>query len=101
MSVIIHPSLIGILLGLLIFIFYHRILNYLAFFVSLLIFLFCLNLQEGVYSYLTIFNYEFYIKVDKLSLFFCYVFSLIGMVGLLYSLHEENRLIAGPALLYM
>ncbi len=101
MSDIIHPSLIGILLGLLIFIFYHRILNYLAIFVSVLIFLFCLNLQEGVYNYLTIFNYDFYIKVDKLSLFFCYVFSLIGMVGLLYSLHEENRLIPGPALLYM
>jgi len=69
MSGIIHPSLIGILLGLFVFIFYHRILNYLAFFVSVLIFLFCLNLQEGVYNYLTIFNYNFYIKVDKLSLF--------------------------------
>jgi len=101
MNDIIHPSIIGILIGLIVFIFYKKFLNYFALFISLIIFFICLNLQDGVYNYMTILNYELYIKVDNLSLFFCYVFSLIGLIGLLYSLHHENRFIPGPALLYM
>jgi len=101
MTVIIHPSIIGIIVGLLIFIFYRRLFNYLALITAIFIFLLCLNLQEGVYHYLTVLNLDLYIKVDKLSLFFCYVFSLIGVIGLLYSLHEDNRFVSGPALLYM
>lgn len=98
---IIPPNLLALLVGLFIYFFYRRSLNYLALFTALLTFLLALKLEPGIYGGFKILNYEFLLKVDKLSLFFAYVFSLIGFVGLLYALQVEDRIQISAGLLYM
>jgi len=98
---IIPPNLPAFLVGPFIFLFYRRQLNYLALFMALLTFGLTLKLEPGIYGGVQILNYEFLFKVDKLSLFFAYVFSLIGFVGLLYALHVEDRIQIFSGLMYM
>lgn len=102
MTSIIHPSLPAFLVGLFVLIFYRKNLNYLALMSALISFILCLILEPGLYKGLRIVNYEvFALKVDKLSLFFSYVFSIIGFLGLLYALKVEDRIQIGSALMYM
>ncbi len=98
---IIPPSLLALLIGPFIYFFYRKSLNYLALFIALLTFFIITQLDPGIYGGFKILDYEFLIKVDKLSLFFAYVFSLIGFIGLLYALHVEDRLQISAGLLYM
>lgn len=98
---IIPPNIPALIFGPLIYIFYKKELNYLALFIALLTFLLLLKLEPGIYGGLQILNYELLIKVDKLSLFFSYVFSLIGILGLLYAIHINDRLQIFSGLMYM
>lgn len=98
---IIPPSVPALFVGVFIYFFYRKSLNYLALFTALLTFLLIIQLQPGIYGGFKILNYEFLMKVDKLSLFFAYVFSLIGFIGLLYALQVEDRLQISAGLLYM
>ncbi|MFN3504899.1 MAG: Na(+)/H(+) antiporter subunit D, partial [Caldimicrobium sp.] len=98
---IIPPNLPAFLIAPFIYIFYRKELNFVVLFTALLIFYLTLRLEPGIYGGLTILDYTFLLKVDKLSLFFAYVFSLIGFIGLLYSLHVNDRLQVCAGLLYM
>lgn len=98
---IIPPNLPALIIGPFIFIFYKRTLNYLAIFIAILTFFLLLPLEPGIYGGLKILDYEFLFRVDKLSLFFSYVFSLIGILGLLYALHINDRLQIVSGLMYM
>lgn len=99
---IIHPSLPALLTALLMFVFYRKSLNYLALMAALSSLIISLNLEPGLYAGIDILGYEvFVIKVDKLSLFFSYVFSIIGFLGLLYALKVEDRIQISSALMYM
>ncbi len=98
---IIPPNLPAFFAGPFIYFFYRKSLNYLALIMAFLTFLLVLQLEPGIYGGFKILNYEFLMKVDKLSLFFAYVFSLIGFVGLLYALQVEDRLQISAGLLYM
>lgn len=98
---IIPPNLPGLLFGPFIYFFYRKNFNYLALFIALLTFFMVIQLEPGIYGGFKILNYEFLMKVDKLSLFFAYVFSLIGFIGLLYALKVEDPLQISAGLLYM
>ncbi|MFN4131875.1 MAG: Na(+)/H(+) antiporter subunit D [Caldimicrobium sp.] len=98
---IIPPNIPALIFGPLIYIFYKKELNYFALFIAILTFLLLLKLEPGIYGGIQILNYELLIKVDKLSLFFTYVFSLIGILGLLYALHINDRLQIFSGLMYM
>ncbi|MGC9109510.1 MAG: Na(+)/H(+) antiporter subunit D [Caldimicrobium sp.] len=101
MTSIIPPNLIAFIVGPLIYFFYRKSLNYLALFTALLTLFMVAQLEPGIYGGVKILNYEFLLKVDKLSLFFAYVFSLIGFVGLLYALQVEDPIQISAGLLYM
>jgi len=98
---IIPPNLPALLIGPLIYFFYRKSLNYLALGIAFLTFLLTLQLEPGIYGGFKILDYEFLMKVDKLSLFFAYVFSIIGFIGLLYALHVTDRIQISAGLLYM
>ncbi|MFN3406971.1 MAG: proton-conducting transporter membrane subunit, partial [Caldimicrobium sp.] len=98
---IIPPNLPAFLIAPFLYIFYRKELNIVALFTALIVFYLILKLEPGIYEGFTILNHTFLLKVDKLSLFFAYVFSLIGFIGLLYSLHIDDRVQVVAGLLYM
>ena len=55
-------------------------------FLSLLIF------PEGTYGQITLMDMSMtFGRVDRLSLVFCYIFTLIALIGMIYSLHVKNK----------
>ncbi len=98
---IIPPNLPALLLGPIIYFFYRKSLNYLALATALLTFILTIKLEPGIYGGFKILGYEFLLKVDALSLFFAYVFSMFGFIGLLYALHVDDRIQITAGLMYM
>lgn len=98
---IIPPNIPLLIFAPFLYIFYKKEFNYLALFTSILSFILLLQIEPGIYGGVYVLDYEFLLKVDKLSLFFAYVFNLIGCIGLLYALHINDRLQTFAGLMYI
>ncbi|MCX8026257.1 MAG: Na(+)/H(+) antiporter subunit D [Thermodesulfovibrionales bacterium] len=62
----------------------------------------CALLPQGVYGCFSILGYNLtFLRVDKLSLLFSYVFTLAGLIGFIYALHVKDDLQHIAALIYM
>ena len=86
-----HPSVFYILGGLLIPFLKGRVKQGYMLFVSLLAFFAVVNLPYGTFG-----TYEFlswkltFLEVDKLSKVFAYIFTIMGVIGVIYSIHVKN-----------
>ena len=86
-----HPSVFYILGGLLIPFLKGRVKQGYMLFVSLLAFFAVVNLPYGTFG-----SYEFlswkltFLEVDKLSKVFAYIFTIMGVIGVIYSIHVKN-----------
>ena len=86
-----HPSVFYILGGLFIPFLKGRVKQGYMLFVSLLAFFAVVNLPYGTFG-----SYEFlswkltFLEVDKLSKVFAYIFTIMGVIGVIYSIHVKN-----------
>ena len=63
---------------------------------------FTLGLEHGTSTYLTLFGYTLEVlRVDKLALVWGYIFHIAAFLGVLYAIHEGDRLQSGMAQMYM
>ena len=86
-----HPSAIYLLGGLFIPLFKGRIKQGYMLFVALMAFLAVVNMPhgtDGVYEFLS-WKLTFG-DVDKLSKVFAYIFTIMGVIGVIYSIHVKN-----------
>ncbi|WP_460178074.1 Na(+)/H(+) antiporter subunit D [Thermodesulfovibrio hydrogeniphilus] len=69
--------------------------------VPLITILYVFTMQEGTYWIVKILDYELIFgRVDRLSLAFGYIFSLITLIGCIYSLHVKDNLLLMSAFSY-
>ena len=86
-----HPSVFYILGGLFIPFLKGRVKQGYMFFVSLLAFFAVVNLPYGTYGVYEFLSWELtFLEVDKLSKVFAYIFTIMGVIGVIYSIHVKN-----------
>jgi len=58
--------------------------------------------EQGFYGYMSLFGMEIspIVRVDKLSLLFAYIFSFIGLIGIIYCYHIDDWIQQMAGLLY-
>ena len=86
-----HPSVFYILGSLFIPFLKGRVKQSYMFFVSLLAFFAVVNLPYGTYGVYEFLSWELtFLEVDKLSKVFAYIFTIMGVIGVIYSIHVKN-----------
>ena len=86
-----HPSFFYILGSLFIPFLKGRVKQGYMFFVSLLAFFAVVNLPYGTYGVYEFLSWELtFLEVDKLSKVFAYIFTIMGVIGVIYSIHVKN-----------
>ena len=86
-----HPSVFYILGGLLIPFLKGRVKQGYMLFVSLLAFFTVVNLPYGTFGTYEFLSWELtFLEVDKLSKVFAYIFTIMGVIGVIYSIHVKN-----------
>ena len=86
-----HPSVFYILGGLLIPFLKGRVKQGYMLFVSLLAFFAVVNLPYGTFGAYEFLSWELtFLEVDKLSKVFAYIFTIMGVIGVIYSIHVKN-----------
>jgi len=86
-----HPSVFYILGGLLIPFLKGRVKQVYMLFVSLLAFFAVVNLPYGTFGAYEFLSWELtFLEVDKLSKVFAYIFTIMGVIGVIYSIHVKN-----------
>jgi len=86
-----HPSAYYIIGGLLIPLFKGRIRQGYMLLLSLLAFFAVVNMPHGVYGVYEFLSWELtFGNVDKLSKVFAYIFTIMGVIGVIYSFHVKN-----------
>ena len=82
----IHPGLVLILGSLLLPVLPKNMRSFYSVLLAMSGFILCLMANPGVYGSLNLFGYTIspIIRVDKLSLLFAYIFSFIGLIGIIY-----------------
>ena len=86
-----HPSVFYILGGLLIPFLKGRVKQGYMLFVSLLAFFTVFNLPYGTFGAYEFLSWELtFLEVDKLSKVFAYIFTIMGVIGVIYSIHVKN-----------
>ena len=86
-----HPSVFYILGGLLIPFLKGRVKQGYMLFVSLLAFFTVVNLPYGTFGAYEFLSWELtFLEVDKLSKVFAYIFTIMGVIGVIYSIHVKN-----------
>jgi len=88
----IHPGLVLILGSLLLPVLPKNIKSFYSVLLAMSGFILCLMANPGVYGSLNLFGYTIspIIRVDKLSLLFAYIFSFIGLIGIIYCYHIDD-----------
>ena len=90
-SQFLHPSVFYILGGLLIPFLKGRVKQVYMLFVSLLAFFAVVNLPYGTFGAYEFLSWELtFLEVDKLSKVFAYIFTIMGVIGVIYSIHVKN-----------
>ena len=86
-----HPSVFYIVGGLLIPFLKGRVKQGYMLFVSLLAFFTVVNLPYGTFGTYEFLSWELtFLEVDKLSKVFAYIFTIMGVIGVIYSIHVKN-----------
>ena len=86
-----HPSVFYILGGLLIPFLKGRVKQGYMLFVSLLAFFAVVNLPYGTFGAYEFLSWKLtFLEVDKLSKAFAYIFTIMGVIGVIYSIHVKN-----------
>ena len=86
-----HPSVFYILGGLFIPFLKGRVKQGYMFFVSLLAFFAVVNLPYGAFGVYEFLSWKLtFLEVDKLSKVFAYIFTIMGVIGVIYSIHVKN-----------
>ena len=86
-----HPSVLYILGGLLIPLFKGKVKQGYMLAVSLLAFFAVVVMPYGTYGVYEFLNWKLtFGEVDKLSKVFAYIFTIIGVIGVIYSIHVKN-----------
>jgi len=86
-----HPSAYYIIGGLLIPLLKGRVKQGYMLLLSLLAFFAVVNMPHGVYGVYEFLSWELtFGNVDKLSKVFAYIFTIMGVIGVIYSFHVEN-----------
>jgi len=86
-----HPSAIYLLGGLFIPLFKGRIKQGYMFFVALMAFYAVVNMPHGTYGVYEFLSWKLtFGDVDKLSKVFAYIFTIMGVIGVIYSIHVKN-----------
>ncbi len=86
-----HPSAYYIIGGLLIPLLKGRVKQGYMLLLSLLAFFAVVNMSHGVYGIYEFLSWELtFGNVDKLSKVFAYIFTIMGVIGVIYSFHVEN-----------
>ena len=87
----IHPSLFFILGGLLIPLLRGRIKQSYMLLVALLAFLAVVIMPHGTHGVYEFLEWKLtFGNVDKLSKVFAYIFTIMGVIGIIYSIHVDN-----------
>ncbi len=87
----IHPSVYYILGGLLIPVLKGKIKQGYMLLLTLLAFLAVVNMPHGTYGVYQFLSWEMtFGYVDKLSRVFAYIFTIMGVIGVIYSIHVKN-----------
>ena len=90
-SQFLHPSVFYILGGLLIPFLKGKVKQGYMLFVSLLAFFTVVNLPYGTFGTYEFLSWELtFLEVDKLSKVFAYIFTIMGVIGVIYSIHVKN-----------
>lgn len=102
MNDFIHPGLLLIGGALLLPVIPKSIRSPYAVFVATVGFIFSLLAEPGFYGSINLFGYtiEPVVRVDKLSLLFAYIFSFIGLIGIIYSYHIDDWIQQFAGLVY-
>ena len=86
-----HPSAIYLLGGLFIPLFKGRIKQGYMLFVALMAFFAVVNMPHGTYGVYEFLSWKLtFGDVDKLSKVFAYIFTIMGVIGVIYSIHVKN-----------
>ena len=86
-----HPSVFYILGGLFIPFLKGRVKQGYMLFVSLLAFFAVVNLPYGAFGVYEFLSWKLtFLEVDKLSKVFAYIFTIMGVIGVIYSIHVKN-----------
>ena len=86
-----HPSAYYIIGGLLIPLLKGRVKQGYMLLLSLLAFFAVVNMSHGVYGIYEFLSWELtFGNIDKLSKVFAYIFTIMGVIGVIYSFHVEN-----------
>jgi multicomponent Na+:H+ antiporter subunit D len=91
-SLFFHPSVFYLIGGLLIPLLKGRIRQGYMLFLALSAFFAVVNMPHGTYGVYEFVGWKLtFAHVDKLSKVFAYIFTIMGVIGVIYSLHVENR----------
>jgi multicomponent Na+:H+ antiporter subunit D len=86
-----HPSVFYILGGLFIPFLKGKVKQGYMLFVSLLAFFAVVNLPYGAFGVYEFLSWKLtFLEVDKLSKVFAYIFTIMGVIGVIYSIHVKN-----------
>ena len=86
-----HPSVFYILGGLFIPFLKGRVKQGYMLFVTLLAFFAVVNLPYGTFGAYEFLSWKLtFLEVDKLSKVFAYIFTIMGVIGVIYSIHVKN-----------
>ena len=86
-----HPSVFYILGGLFIPFLKGRVKQGYMLFVTLLAFFAVVNLPYGAFGVYEFLSWKLtFLEVDKLSKVFAYIFTIMGVIGVIYSIHVKN-----------
>lgn len=90
-DIFIHPSMFYILGGLLIPLFKGRIKQGYMLLLALSAFIAVVIMPHGTYGVYEFLNWKMtFGQVDKLSRVFAYIFTIMGVIGVIYSIHVKN-----------
>ena len=88
----IHPSAFYLIGGLLIPVLKGRVRQGYMFLMALLAFFAVLSMPHGTYGIYEFLSWKLtFCNVDKLSKVFAYIFTIMGVIGVIYSMHVKNE----------
>ncbi|MCX8030856.1 MAG: Na(+)/H(+) antiporter subunit D [Thermodesulfovibrionales bacterium] len=98
----IHPGLLLIVFSLLLPAFPKKLRGPYSVFLAASGFLLTLIAEPGLYGYINLFGLKIspLVRVDKLSLLFAYIFSFIGLIGIIYCYHIDDWIQQMAGLIY-
>src|SRR3972149_601846 len=86
-----HPSILFIAGAFLIPLLWGKVQKAYLLIIPAIAFLICIGASQGTYGVYNFLGHEIiFAKIDKLSLVFSYIFTIMAFIGMMYGLHDKD-----------